>query len=354
MNGSYAYKGYPQRPYPQNNGDNITNMSGDAMASFMADGQSLDDMVLQNEKENRRQSMPVFGDAQMQMGSPDSRRLSMMAFGDSTAMDNFQFDGTMENLMRNGPFTRTTGEIQNDRMAPADLAINTQFTNANSPFTNIPAYASPMHPNANLDMEMTSPYPNMNMPLDETLMMGPNDMNMFPNAQYNTSMMNSPAAPPASQDFTGLTSAQPQDSKMNMPPPDQYRSHSSSLTPDARPKPSPRDSSQDPGSVHSSSRPQSEHQSSSNSVPTRMANASLKNQEPIALPTGQQLDPENFSDLKFPWEVPQGGFPSSKNHNPHMKTQFKNAYSSTGFDMMAVLVRCSIGLGIVRLTNHCA
>jgi hypothetical protein len=335
MNGSYAYKGFPQRPYPQNNGGSMVDLSGDAMSSFIDDGQSLDDIVLQNEKENRRQSMPIYGATQMQMGSPDSRRLSMLQFGDSGPMDEFQFDGTMENLMGTSTFPRTTAEMQNERMAAADLAINTQFSNANSPFTTHPAYASPMQHSANLDMKMTSPYPNMTMPLDEPLIMGPNDLNIFPGAQFNSPMMDSPAT----QDFSGLPSTQPQDLNPSMPPPDQYRSNTSSATPDTRPKVSTRGSSQDQSSMRSGSRPQSEQQSSSNSVPTLMANASLRNQEPVALPTGQDLPPEDLNQIKVPWEIPQGGFPSTRNSNPHMKTQFKNAYSSTGFDMLGVLVR---------------
>jgi hypothetical protein len=340
MNGNYAYKGYPQRPFPRNNGENVIDMTGDNMASFMGDGQSLDDMVMQNEKENRRLSMPVYGGAPMQMGSPDSRRLSMLQFGDSAAIDDFQFDGSMQNLhdMRNGAFPSTASDMQNGPMAASDLAINTQFSNANSPFANPMAYASPMHQGANLDMDMTSPYPNMQMPLDKSLMMGHNDMNMFPDAQFNTPMMNSPAT----QDFTSLPSGQPQDSNTSMSIPDQYRSHSSSATPDARPKPSTRDSSQEQGSLRSNSRPQSEQHTSSNSVPTatQMVDASLQSQQPVGLSTAQDLPPDHFGQIKFPWDIPQGGFPSSKDHNPHMKTQFKNAYSSTGFDMLGVLV-CS-------------
>ncbi|KAF2685514.1 white collar [Lentithecium fluviatile CBS 122367] len=335
MNGSYAYKGYPQRPFAQNNGENIIDHSGDGLNTFMGDGQSLDDIVLQNEKENRRQSMPVFGGTEMQMGSPDSRRLSMLQFGDSATMEDFQFDGGMDGLIRSGTYPRTTGEMQNERGPVSDLVINTQFTNGNSPFSNIPAYASPMHPNANMDMEMTSPYPDMSLPIDDSLMMGRSDMNMFPNTQFTAPMMDSPVT----QDFSSLPTAPTQDPNLSMPPPDQYRSNSSSATPDARSKGPTPASSQDQSSMRSGSRPQSEHQTSSNSVPNQMADASMKNQEPIALPTGQDLPPESFNHIKFPWAVPTGGFPSTRTQNPHMQTQFKNAYSSTGFDMLGVLMR---------------
>jgi hypothetical protein len=342
MSGSYAYKGYPQRPFPQNNRETIIDLSVDGSNNFMGDGQSLDDIVLQNEKANRRQSMPVFGGAQMQIGSPDSRRLSMLQFGDGSNMDDFQFDGGMAGMLRSGTFPRTQGEIENERVSNSDLAINTQFSNTNSPYSNMPAYASPMHPSATLDMDMTSPYSNMTMPLDDSLMMGSNDMNMFPNTQFNASMINSPVT----QDFTGLPSGAPQNSNPSMPPPDQYRSLSSSVTPDALSKGITQTDSQEQNSLRSTSRPQSEQQSSSNSVPTQMVNSSLKKQEPIAQPTGLDLPLKSFDQMKFPWSVPSGGFPSTKGSKPHMQTQFKNAYSSTGFDMLGVLVRFGYRLGI--------
>jgi hypothetical protein len=48
----------------------------------------------------------------------------------------------------------------------------------------------------------------------------------------------------------------------------------------------------------------------------------------------------NPNNQNFPW-VPEGGtWPSTMVNKPHMQSAYKNAYSSTGFDMLGVLV-CS-------------
>ena len=54
----------------------------------------------------------------------------------------------------------------------------------------------------------------------------------------------------------------------------------------------------------------------------------------------KQYNPNNQN---FPW-VPEGGsWPSTMVNKPHMQSAYKNAYSSTGFDMLGVLV-CSTPL----------
>lgn len=52
------------------------------------------------------------------------------------------------------------------------------------------------------------------------------------------------------------------------------------------------------------------------------------------------LQPKNYNpnNQNFPW-VPEGGqWPSTMVGKPHMQSAYKNAYSSTGFDMLGVLV----------------
>lgn len=349
---------YPSRPYP-GNGSVMDGVGGDGMNGFnMGEGQSLDQIVSQNDKaENiRRRSMPVYAPArtqQMQMSSPDNRRLSMMNFGDAGGVDDFQFDmqtAGMEGMMRNNPtFPHTTTDMQNDRLPATDLAINTQFHGQTSPFPGIAApgsaYASPLH-NAPLDMDM-SPYPNgmsMSMDMDESLNIMPPDMNMFPTNQFSTSMMDSPVT----QEFIGPMPAPGQDAgQSSMQSQDRFKHPSLSNTPETRSGASgmpSRTSSQDQSSMRSQSRPQSEQHSSSKSsnLPTQMSLASLQNQQPIALEPGQDLPKEKMNQLsnfKLPWSPPAEGFPSTMHQNPHMKTQFKNAYSSTGFDMLGILVR---------------
>jgi hypothetical protein len=46
----------------------------------------------------------------------------------------------------------------------------------------------------------------------------------------------------------------------------------------------------------------------------------------------------NPNNQGFKWEAPEGGWPSTMVGRPHTQTTYKNAYSSTGFDMLGVLV----------------
>ncbi|RAR12824.1 blue light regulator 1 [Stemphylium lycopersici] len=349
---------YPTRPFSQaNNGPMMMNMNGDAINGFdMGEGQSLDSMVAQNDKDNRRRSMPVYarGPQQLNLASPDTRRLSMMNFGDpnSADMDEFQFNmpsGTMDNMMHaNNAFPRTTGDMQNDQLPAADLAINTQFQGQASPFPQIrgpgSAYASPMHQKNSLDLDMSSYQNGMNMSLDmdDSLNMMPSEMNMFSGNQFHSPMLGSPIT----QEFVPSVPAPPQDN--NTPSgqsQDRLKRPSLSNTPEVK---SGRSSflscaaGQDQISMRSNSRVQNDSHSS-NSVPTRMTLASLQNQQPIGQDPAQDLPKEvlnkHLQNYKIPWSTPTGGFPSTMHQNPHQKTQFKNAYSSTGFDMLGVLMR---------------
>jgi hypothetical protein len=377
---------YPTRPYPDSNsGPMMMNMTGHGMNGFdMVEGQSLDSIVAQNDKERRRLSMPVYARRQQQqqqmgmgmgmgMGSPEARRLSMVNFGDPNggSMDDFQFDmstAAMDNIMRsNTGFPRTAGDLQNTQLPAADLAINTQFQGQSSPFPAMSApgsaYASPMHQKGPLDMDMASFQNGMAMPMgmDDSLSMMPTDMNMFPGSQFNGRMLDSPI----NQDFVGPMPAATSDNSNNnnnnnssssntptMQSQDQFARPSLSNTPEVKSGRSSflsRSESQDHSSMRSNSRHQSE-QHSSTSIPTRMSLAPMTNQQPIRQDPAQDLPKEvlnkQLQEVNKPsWAPPPGGFPSTRHDNPHMKTQFKNAYSSTGFDMIAVLVSSS---GVVR------
>lgn len=318
-------------------------MSGDGMHSFdLSSGQSIDDMVSQNERAIRRRSMPVYGQGSNQMGSSDSRRMSVMSFGDPFQF-NLQTGADLNGIMHDdSSYPRTSRDTQNNRQPAADLSINTELTNHNSRYSAIPGsgstYASPMHPSVSMDMDMdmTSPYPNnMTMPLDmhEPLGIVPSDMNMFSNSQYTNSMMNSPASP----EFVCPQPALPSDpNNAGLQAPDQFRNTSLSTTPDQRSSKPTRTNSRDQSSTPSTSQPHSENPPSSKNVPTPM---SLRAQEGGAQPPQQEISAEALGQIKFPWRTPPGGFPSTMHSKPHMNTQFKNAYSSTGFDMLGVLMR---------------
>ncbi|KAI8939756.1 hypothetical protein NX059_003499 [Plenodomus lindquistii] len=345
---------YPSRPYPgANSASGIMDMTGDGMAAFDMEGQSLDSIVAQNDSENRRRSMPVYPRGpHINMESPDTRRLSMMNFGDPNGgdMDDFQFNmstATMDNMMRNNTtFPPTSSDMPDDRGSATDLAINTQFQGQNSPYSTMAgpgsAYASPMHQKDTLNLDMAS-YPNgMSMPLDmdDSMSMMTSEMSMFPNSQFNTPMMESPVT----QEFVGPLPAPHDNNVSQMRRPELFKPQSSvSHTPEARSGGSmlSRTTSQDI-SNRSGSRSHNEKHSST-SVPTRMSLASLQAQQPIQQEPGLDLSKETikkqFENSNFPITTPTGGFPSTMHSNPHTKTQFKNAYSSTGFDMLGVLMR---------------
>ncbi|CAI6338978.1 unnamed protein product [Periconia digitata] len=342
--------GYPYSQRSFANGGNMMDMSGDGLDTFdMNQGQSLDDIVSQNDKDLRRRSMPVDvyrSDAPMDFAdaaSPNSRRYSQMNFGDPTnsIMEDFHFDiptnAGMQSMMRHGTFPQTSNEMAADRTPGTDLAINTQFPNSTSPYPNMPApgsaYASPMH--TGLDMDITSPYPAMSLPLDmpDSLQMMPTDMNMFSNSQFASPMVDSSNA----QDFAAPPTVPPP-TNAPLQRPGRFRSESSSATPDGRSFGPTRSNSHEQTSQRSNSRAQSEKQDPSRD-PSQMSHESLQKQQPIALPTEQQVESDSFRQIKFPWRTPPGGFPSMKDAKPHIKTEYKNAYSSTGFDMLGVLMR---------------
>jgi hypothetical protein len=333
------------------------------MMDMSGDGFDLDSIVAQNDKDNRRRSMPVYARGPqhqpMNMGSPEARRLSMMNFGDPNggSMGEFQFDmstAAMDSMMRsNTAFPRTTGDLQSTQLPAADLAINTQFQGQNSPFHVMTApgsaYASPMLQKGSMDMDMAAYQNGLTMPLDmdDSLSMMPANMDLFPGSQFNMGPLDSPI----NQDFVepmppAVVSENNSSTTPTMQSQEHFKRPALSITPEAKSGRSSfmsRSGSQDQGSMQTNSRPQSE-QHSSTSVPTRMSLASMKNQQPIAQDPAQDLPKEVLNKQlqesnKIPWSTPTRGFPSTMHQNQHTKTQFKNAYSSTGFDMLGVLVR---------------
>lgn len=346
---------------------NVAGGQDDMSAYNMVGGQSLDDIVNQNTKAMRRNSVPIhYSGNPAPMNDQEIRRMSMMDFTGAISggsLDSFQFDpsgnSTMDGIMRTGgQYSRPTGDNTRRRPSNTDLALNTQFANQASPFTSIPppgsTYASPLNPNPSLDMDITSPY-NANglpMPLDMSdpslgAMMG-NDLALFTQPAFSSPMMNSPV----NQDFAASIQATTQEpTNPILPPTEQFVARSENTTPDVRSALPSRTNSQEQ-SVRSSSRPQSiplSNQSSSSQIPT----TSAFGPEP---PSQTQTTMEIVNRQKFPWITPPEGFPSTMHNRPHMESQYKNAYSSTGFDMLGVLMRVAtrpnpeINIGSVDLS----
>ncbi|KAF1928985.1 white collar-1 transcript variant 2 [Didymella exigua CBS 183.55] len=368
--------GYPysSQPYADgtSNGGGLMDLGGGDMSAYgpgSIEGQSLDDIVSQNDSVNRRRSMPVYARQPqqphqqphqqpiIQMTSP-TRSLSIMNFGDPNggSLDDFAFDMSasgMEQMMRSNTFPRPTADMQ----PGADLAVKTQFSNAASPFSTMAApgsnYASPIHASADLDMGM-SPYPNgmnMSLDMDDSLnSMMQSDMNMFGNNHFNPQMMDSPVninPTPINPgtDFIGPLPAPRRASNMNC---GHFKSPSMSNTPDGRSGPSlpSRQNSHGQQDQSRSSREQSQHgqrpdTSNANSA-TQLSLSSLENQRPIAQDPTENISHDNLEHIKnkkLPWQEGPGGFPSLMHPKPHTEIQFKNAYSSSGFDMLGVLMR---------------
>ena len=371
-----------------------------AVDSFgMVDGQSLDGFVGPGAKAARRQSMPIsYGGPSVPIGAPDVRRMSMMSFGDGApgSLQNYGF--SMDGIVQGDSAFPSAHNPPVQPPSGSDLAINTQFAPPGSPYTSMPppasAFASSLHSSGPMDLDMANSFPEMHMPLDLNdtglTLMG-TDMNFLSQPQFAAPIFGSAVA----HDFISASPV-PQDPSATQLP-DQHASAPFHATHDVRSSMSPRTNSHENSGRRSAPRSQSEMyscksvqtQSTSGNTPslpvttpsrpgttpTLQGPTPLPAETPMSATTAtlagaaplQPPDPsrapqpevpvEPFHRLKFPWTTPPGAWrkrdkstavpadsaqvvsPSSMNSRPHMETSFKNAYSSTGFDMLGVLVR---------------
>lgn len=333
-------------------GDGMMDMlASDAMQQTgMGVGQSLDDIVNANSKaqEQRRKSMPHY---QHQDGSSanNQRRGSMMDFSNNNTgnpLDGFGFDpsANMDSFMSPATGFPASSDADGRTNTTGNLALNTQMTNQNFPNMGQPnsAYASPMHHNTSMEADMPSPYLNSAIPMtmemvDPTLasMVGQDPANLpFFNPQQQQQFNNSAVSSPMHANFSNTPqhmSTQPSERRSSMSQSRQaFSNDPTNGTPDAL---SSRSQSV-AQSAHSSTR-----QPSQSSVPhaqqTSQKTVSFGPSRPHLMEVSE--DPNNH--IKVPWTTPPGGFPSSMHNRPHMQTQYKDAYSSTGFDMLNVLMR---------------
>lgn len=330
-NGNYGGQFSPDMQALEQNGEGGDGMMGVLGHDGMMGGQSLDDMVRHSSKDAaRRRSMP-YGSSNNFAMDPNQRRVSLMDFG----ADQFNFDSTTSADMDAFMNSANAMAAGNDQLGGGDpsvpLGLNTQFANQNFGLPSS-AYASPMHPSGNMEMDMASPLLNSQMPLsmDDPSMAGMMDTTSFYTSmpqQFNTSAISSPINP----NFTSNSQMQqPVQNERRQSQTDvvEARASSNHTTPDLL-------SSRAPST-------QSSHQHKSVTFGPDPA--------PMAAPAS------NGSGVKIPWAVPPGGFPSSMHGRPHMDTQYKDAYSSTGFDMLNILMRVAtrpnpeINIGAVDLS----
>lgn len=379
MNGySYngAYDGSAMDQGDQGGGEDMMMMGQDGMGGAMMGGQSLDDIVNQNAKAIRRQSMPQqFGGAPNNM--EDLRRISMMEYGASspaTNMGNFQFNASPamnQAAMMGG--NRTPGHNQQQRphsrrQSHGNLAINTQFGNAtpnfNAAMSANAVFQSPSHPQSGFDMNMDGAYidPGMGMPMDYNIDQNLGStggdmahMNLYNQPQFTPGMMNSPMPRSGSQSTPQSAQLPPRDSEGNGGMNSQYSNQTNNSSNVARhlsrsqshhipEMPSPAHSG---GVTPMSAGPQ---QTSIMGFHGQPQNPQPGSQQDRGMGDASQMYdgvngpvPVNSANYNpnsqgFNWDTPEGGWPSTMVNKPHMQTSYKNAYSSTGFDMLGVLV----------------
>ncbi|EMF08685.1 uncharacterized protein SEPMUDRAFT_151664 [Sphaerulina musiva SO2202] len=422
MNGYGSYNGgYSADQHHDDGATNVMQMMGTdgmgAMAGGMVGGQTLDDIVSQNAKMIRRQSMPMAQNynASPHHLTPDMRRISMMDYGANSpaaSMNSFQYDpsGGMDGTgFASGAVTPAASSQQprrtqtSRRLSGGEVSLDTSFQNGQQNYTSMMAPnsamdTSPAHASATIDMSamQASPYidNSMTMNIDDygvdanglssALSQDPMHMNLYNQSQFNTSNFSSPIHPSQQQQQQqqqqqgGVT---PQSGRLSSHDPGGGSGQHSQYGTLAAPQPaagrqlsrtqslqvpdhlgSPAHGSSPHGaspmsaavSVHSSRPPL---QSSLSHTSNTGSNAGFAGQPQHPIPgssedrgMNRQLDgvngpvpvkAQNYNpnNQNFPWEMPKGGWPSTMVGKPHMQSVYKNAYSSTGFDMLGVLMR---------------
>jgi hypothetical protein len=224
----------------------------------------------------------------------------------------------------------------------------------NSMSANMSGNMSNMGTNGNMTSNMSSGMDNMGSSTDDM------QMSMYNQAQFNQNMTTSPMHPGTPQgrpvgpprlasqhSGTGSTHG----SKSQRPPLVHQLSRTQSST-SFTPSPQPAAGNTSSGETQQPQRPQqSRHQSTTNGG----FQGQIQNPQPGSTQDrgmGRQgdgfdgvngplpLQPKQYNpnNQNFPW-VPEGGsWPSTMVNKPHMQSAYKNAYSSTGFDMLGVLV----------------
>ena len=377
-----------------NNANNIMMMGQNGMGGMSGSmgGQSLDDIVNQNAKVMRRQSIPQQGynSGHDNMDDDMRRTSSMMGYdggGSANTMNNYSYTSNAnlnQNGMMSGGATPAQSQHQRSqsRRLSQDLSLNTSFANNTQGYSAMmppnSAYTqSPAHVQSGIDMSMNSPYvdPNIGMNMDFNVDqnldtgMGSESMqlNMYNQQQFNQSMMNSPIHSQLQQSNTNARRSSGQDPGGGSGMSTQYGGHGSNSSSNTVRQPSRSHSLNvnDNASPMRSGTPQgSFSQPNSATQNHQQANSSFRghpqyprsgSQQDRPIPATQStegynglngplpVNPGNYNpnNQNFAWDTPEGGWPSTMSGRPHMHSVYKNAYSSTGFDMLGVLVRIS-------------
>lgn len=393
-NGGYDQNGMPQEGDVSANEMMMLGQDGMGGMSNKPGGQSLDDIVNQNAKVIRRQSMPQgFGTTQNALDAAGMSGMSMGEFGggiNAGQLSNFNFDPNAV-LNHTGMMPDNSSSVQNpqqgdfgSRASNNDLALQTTFSGSNSAYSNImqhpsSAYASPAHATSAMDMNMNNSFVDaglaaqMDLSVDHDMGNFGNDqmnMGLYNTAQYGDSTMASPMhndhskSTPTSVHGRGYEGGNGVASGMNS----QYgggRSDHSSIAqhnsrqqqthhrPDVASPLRTELTSQGAGMNTPMSASRQHANSGFTAQPQRRTSApnqAGESQKFNGVNRTPNVDPSNYNpnNQGLDWKQPEGGWPSTMIGRPHMQSAFKNIYSSTGFDMLGVLVSASRVIYIVR------
>ena len=280
--------------------------------------------------------------------------------------------------------TRNTTLAQNEhqrshgtRQSHADLALNTSLANSQGYgglMQNSAYQSSPAHPHSAFDqMTMDSPYldQSMNMQMDYNIQQNfggnANDdgshVHMYNQARFSQPMIN-PSMPQSSSQHTqhlsqgalqeprsgsrrnsqhgivtntsGGSSRHPSRSQSLQIPRMSSPEHSPGATPANQPAfASPQDQTQAHASFLGPA-----HNPQPGSEQDRGMDTAAQSFDGVNGPVPVNVANYNPNNQGFKWETPEGGWPSTMVGRPHMQSSsYKHAYSSTGFDMLGVLVR---------------
>ena len=348
--------GYYSRPYSSEDMRRLAQMNGqNAMMGMMGpgampggdliEGQTLDDIISQNNKEEqRRRSMHQqqhYG-ASRSNTQADMRRSSMLEFGSPLRgdLDSFQFDPSSvsisSSLPRGASIAQRRAESQHARrrQSQESLGLNTQFSDIGPGFENLtqsPVYQHNLNASDPMAMAANN-FISQNMPMDMDYVEGLDvqnpdmtSMNFFSQDTYDPDLVASPILQnipesmrgPGQDPGGGNGMIQSGDETMMKSMPvmnlgDTMHSRREPLSTDA-PTPENRALIRTQESLTSAQGPTTESLSNtlSNEEKSEMCRNTFTTAEPLP---GQPAPPTS---------VPQ----------------YKNIYSSSGFDMLGVLMR---------------
>ena len=308
----------------------------------MIGGQTLDEIINQNNKEmQRRRSYHQQYGTQRSGQDSDLRRASMLEFGPGTNSDleGFQFDPA--SVQNSNGIGRGQGIAQRRleshrarrRQSDENLVLNTQFQDLGSGFNTItqsPVYQQSLNPSEALNLDVAGTYMPQNLPMGMDYSAGGlapdisgdvTPLNMFSQSNFAPSLTTSPIQQnlsntirgPTQDPGGGLISNREEQDLMEKMPNMQMTDQSLNIPNNL-------------GSQHISM------QGASPSVPMQVISDSNPPAQPRQNTKLEQPAQPNLNSFSTADQVPNGNSQSSI-------PQYRNAYSSSGFDMLGVLMR---------------